>query len=84
MINIILIFYLQSMVQFCYCLYILNSKALVLFQYPFKNYRSINRYWPVLYILYLFIQNIKKENIKAENVLCILCIYEYTHIQYIF
>ncbi len=35
------------MVQYCYCLYFLNSKALVLFQYPFKNYRLINRYRPV-------------------------------------
>ncbi len=37
-INTINIFiHLQSMVQYCYCLYFFNSKTLVLFQYPFKN-----------------------------------------------
>ncbi len=41
--NINIFINLQSMVQYCYCLYFLNSKALVLFQYPFINYRLINR-----------------------------------------
>ncbi len=45
--NINICINLQSTVQYCYCLYFLNSKALVLFQYPLKNYRLINRYWPV-------------------------------------
>ncbi len=45
--NINIFIHFQSMVQYCYCLYFSNSKDLVLFQYPFKNYRLINRYRPV-------------------------------------
>ncbi len=45
--NINIVIHLQSMVEYCYCLYLLNNKALVFIQYPFKNYWLINRYRPV-------------------------------------
>ncbi len=88
MINIILIFYLQSMVQYCYCLYILNSKALVLCQYPFINYRSINRYWPVLsnsvvYFVFVYTKYKKREHKCGKCTVYIMYIWIHTHTVYI-
>ncbi len=65
------------MVQYCYCLFFLNSKALVLFQYPFKNYRLINRYRPVWSNLAIGIGKIHYWSTSSKKVeisdLLILC-----------
>ncbi len=66
--NIHIFIHLQSMVQ--YCLYFLNSKALVLFQHPFKNYRLINRYRPVWSNL-----AIGKMHEKSVDLYITLCFY---------
>ncbi len=73
--NINIFINLQSMGQYCYCLYFLNSKALVLFQFPFINYRLINRYRPLWSNLAIGIGIIHYRSTSIENHIAIPHIY---------
>ncbi len=69
------------MVQYCYCLNFLNSKALVLFQYQFKNYRLINRYWPVWSNLAIGIGKIHYRSTSISTPSALNGIENYYHIE---